>query len=134
MHHRWGCWGATILLLLSCSPQPIRTASGLVYQVTKKGKGPAATSGQRVSIHETTRLSNGRVLKSTHTQGKPLTFLLGGKQVIDGIDEAVTGMRVGERRTLVVPPRLSRRTSYSEGLKPEDTLNYQVELVHILPR
>jgi FKBP-type peptidyl-prolyl cis-trans isomerase len=79
-------------------------------------------------------LSNGRVLFSTHTQGKPLTFLLGGKQVIDGIDEAVTGTRVGERRTLVVPPRLSRRTSYSEGLKPEDTLHYQVELVHILPR
>jgi FKBP-type peptidyl-prolyl cis-trans isomerase len=107
------------------------TPSGLVYTVVKEGSGPAAHAGQHVTIHETTKLSDGRVHFSTRTDGRPLRFLLGGKQVIDGVDEAVTGMRVGEQRKLIVPPGLSKRSSYSEGLSPEDTLYYDVELMAI---
>jgi hypothetical protein len=68
---------------------------------------------------------------STRAQGRPLRFLLGGRQVIDGVDEAVTGMRVGEQRRLVVAPHLSRRSSYPAGLSPNDTLHYELELVAI---
>lgn len=81
-------------------------------------------------IHETTSLSDGRMFYTTRN-GKPLRFLLGGGQVIDGLDEGVTGMRVGERRRMIVPPKLSRRSSYPEGLSPEETLHYDVELVGI---
>lgn len=75
--------------------------------------------------------SDGRVHFSTRAKGQPLRFLLGGKQVIDGVDEAVTGMKVGEQRKLVVPPSLSKRTTYSEGLSPEDVLYYELELIGI---
>ncbi len=113
--------------------KPVTTQSGLVYTVVKKGSGPAARPGQHVLIHETTTFADGKVHYSTRAGGKPLRFLLGGKQVIDGVDEGVTGMRVGERRKMIVPPKLSQRSSYPEGLSPEDTLHYDVELVGIEP-
>lgn len=111
--------------------KPITTPTGLVYTVVKKGDGPAARAGQHVFIHETTTFTDGRALFTTRTGGEPLRFLLGGNQVIDGLDEGVTGMRVGERRTLIVPPSLSKRTMYPDGLSPDDTLYYDVELVGI---
>lgn len=110
----------------------ITTASGLVYTVTAKGSGPVARAGQYVRIHETTSFPDGRLFYTTRN-GEPLRFLLGGGQVIDGVDEGVTGMRVGERRFMIVPPKLSRRSTYPEGLTPEDTLHYEVELVGIDP-
>ncbi|MGH7492960.1 MAG: FKBP-type peptidyl-prolyl cis-trans isomerase [bacterium] len=96
------------------SGKPIITPSGLVYTVVEKGSGPATRIGQHVLIHETTTFTDGRLLYSTRTAGQPLRFLLGDKQVIDGVDEGVTGMRVGERRKMIVPPELSRRNTYKE--------------------
>ena len=110
---------------------PVTTSSGLVYQIVKRGEGPAAKPGQYVLIHETTALADGTVIYSTRTKGKPLKFLLGGKQAIDGVDEGVTGMQVGERRKLIVPPKLSKRTTYQDGLSPDATLYYEIELVEI---
>jgi FKBP-type peptidyl-prolyl cis-trans isomerase len=104
--------------------------SGLAYTVVTEGTGPAATSGQYVSIHEAVTFTDGRALYSTRS-GSPVRFLLGGGQVIAGVDELVTGMRVGERRTAVVPPALSHRDSYPEGVSPDDSLHYDVELVEI---
>ena len=51
--------------------------------------------------------------------------------VIQGLDEAVLGMRPGEVRTVVVPPRLSQRASYPDSFSPDDTLHYRVQLVDI---
>ena len=124
-----------VLVIVACgcarSGDAVRTPSGLVYTVVQPGSGPAAQAGQYVLIHETTTLPDGRVHYSTHTAGQPLRFLLGGSQVIDGVDEGVTGMRVGERRKLIVPPALSRRSTYPAGLSPDDTLYYDIELVGI---
>lgn len=126
---------ALAILSVRCggSAGTVTTPTGLVYTLVKEGSGPAAHAGQHVLIHETTSFADGRVHYSTRTGGRPLRFLLGGKQVIDGVDEGVTGMSVGERRKLIVPPHLSRRTTYPEGLSPEDTLYHDVELVGIEP-
>jgi FKBP-type peptidyl-prolyl cis-trans isomerase len=110
----------------------VTTPSGLVYEIVRHGSGPEARPGQHVVIHETTALADGTVHFSTRAKGRPLKFLLGGKQVIDGLDEGVTGMRAGERRKLVVPPKLSKRKEYPEGLSPDATLYYDVELVEIV--
>lgn len=115
----------------SSAPRSTTTSTGLTYTVIEKGSGPAARPGQYVLIHETTRLANGRVHYSTLASGEPLRFLLGGNQVIDGVDEGVTGMKVGEKRNLVVPPHLSKRSQYPEGLSPDETLYYELELVSI---
>jgi FKBP-type peptidyl-prolyl cis-trans isomerase len=116
----------------SSSHDRIMTDSGLVYTVTVEGSGPIARAGQHVLIHETTSFPDGRVFYTTRN-GQPLRFLLGGGQVIDGVDKGVTGMRVGEQRSMVVPPKLSRRSTYPDGLSPDDTLHYEVELIGIEP-
>lgn len=86
-----------------------------------------------MSIHETTTLPSGAVLYSSHG-GRPITFVLGGQQVIAGVDEGVTGMRVGKRRLPVVPPALSRRTAYPPDTPPDATLLIAVRLMAIRPR
>jgi FKBP-type peptidyl-prolyl cis-trans isomerase len=117
----------------ACAPAVARavvTPSGLTYTVIEQGRGKSARAGQYVTIHETTAFADGRVHFTT-TGRKPIRFLLGGKQVIDGLDEGVTGMKVGERRRMVVPPALSRRSAYPEGLNPQDVLFYDVRVVAI---
>ena len=113
--------------------QAVTTASGLVYEVIETGTGPVAKAGDMALIHETTQLADGTMITDTWAMNYPIRFLLGGNQVIDGLDEAVTGMRVGERRKLIVPPSLSKRTSYPENglFTPEDTLYYDVILLQL---
>lgn len=124
-----------VLSLGSSCALPVRTVttgSGLKYWIVAQGTGPAALPGQSVRIHETTTLADGTVIYSTRTKNHPLKFLLGGHQVIAGVDEGVTGMRVGERRRLIVPPDLSQRSSYPANTPPEATLYYDIELVEII--
>jgi len=125
-----------LALCTSCvSPgRTVTTKTGLSYQVVVAANGPAARPGQFVRIHETTTLADGTLLYSTRTKNNPLKFLLGGNQVIAGVDEGVTGMRVGERRKLIVPPSLSRRSVYPANTPPDATLYYDIELVEILPK
>jgi FKBP-type peptidyl-prolyl cis-trans isomerase len=111
---------------------PVTSSSGLVYQVVKRGAGPAAKPGQHVLIHETMSLADGTVVYSTRTKNQPVKFQLGGKQVIEGVEEGVRGMQVGERRKLIVPPKLSKRATYPDGLSPEATLYYDIELMEIM--
>lgn len=131
-----------VLLVISCTPgepapdpqatdRMITTPSGLAYEVVEAGTGPVAKPGQMALIHETTQLADGTMITDTWALNHPIRFLLGGNQVIDGMDEAVTGMRVGERRKLIVPPSLSKRSTYPEdgSYGPEDTLYYNVILL-----
>ena len=111
----------------------ITTKSGLHYEVVVEGRGEPAKPGSSVRIHETTTLKDGTLIYSTRTNGKPLKFLLGGNQVIAGVDEGVRSMRVGERRKLIVPPSLSKRSSYPANTPPDATLYYDIELVEIIP-
>ena len=110
----------------------VTTESGLKYRIVAPGVGSAALPGQSVRIHETTTLADGTVIYSTRAKNNPLKFLLGGNQVIAGVDEGVTGMRVGERRKLIVHPGLSKRQSYPANTPPDATLYYDIELVEIM--
>lgn len=122
--------------LVSCAPlasRVVSTPSGLSYRVVSRGAGPSARPGDYVTIHETTSFADGRIHFSTRGRA-PIRFLLGGRQVIDGLDEGVTCMKAGERRTLTVPPHLSRRSAYPQGLDPDAVLHYDVTVVSIEQR
>ena len=122
----------TVLAACASRGRFLTTPSGLQYRIVAEGAGAPAMPGQSVRIHETTTLADGTLIYSTRTNGKPLSFLLGGNQVIAGVDEGVTGMRVGERRTLIVPPSLSKRKEYPANTPPDATLYYDITLVEIL--
>lgn len=115
----------------AAAPPIVRTATGLSYQVLTTGNGEQAKSGQSVTIHEITKLSNGTVIFDSYAKNTPITFLLGGKQVIDGVDQGVTGMRVGEKRRLIIPPTLSVRSGYPANTPKDSTLYIDLELVGI---
>ena len=110
----------------------VKTKSGLVYEIVAKGTGPAAKAGQTVRIHETLSLPDGRVIFTSRKNNQTVTFVLGANQVIAGVDEGVTGMRVGERRKLQVPPSLDGRTFDPKFIPPDAVRLYDIELVEIV--
>lgn len=125
-----------VLVFTTCSntkqlSKEIITNSGLRYEVMKKGMGDPAKKGQEVAIYESMGLLSGKQFYSLERPAPPIKFTLGKKQVIDGVDEAVTGMRVGEIRRVIIPPHLSKRQDYPSFLSPDSTLIYKIELVEI---
>jgi FKBP-type peptidyl-prolyl cis-trans isomerase len=127
---------AILLCLIMCFSaklfsQEITTKSGLRYSILKEGTGEAAKKGQRVGIYESMGYLSGKLIYSLQFPERPAKFTLGEKQTIDGVDEGVMGMKVGEIRKLLIPPSLSKRTVYPDNLSPDSTLVYKVELVEI---
>jgi FKBP-type peptidyl-prolyl cis-trans isomerase len=128
---------ATLAIILSHSlpsiaGDPVKTPSGLTYEIVTPGSGPKAQPGQYAKIYETMKLADGTVLYTNAGSGKPIKFLIGGNQAIDGLDEGVRGMQAGEHRKLIVPPSLSKRKDYPPNVPPDATLYYDVELVEIV--
>ena len=111
---------------------PVKTKSGLVYEIVTKGTGPAAKTGQTLLIHETLSLPDGRLIFTSRKNNQPVKFVLGANQVIPGVDEGVTGMRVGERRKLLVPPSLDGRKFDPAFIPPDAIRHYDIELVEIV--
>ena len=93
------------------SAQPTVTASGLQIIDIKVGTGAEAQKGQTVSVDYTGWLADGTKFDSSLDRGQPLTFVLGGGQLIPGFDEGVVGMKVGGQRRLIIPPESSLRRS-----------------------
>jgi peptidylprolyl isomerase len=108
----------------------ITTASGLQYRDLLVGAGAPAAAGQTVTVHYVGSRQNGELFDSSRTRGTPFTFTLGTGQVIAGWDEGVAGMRVGGRRTLIIPANLAYGdTPPGSVIQPGDTLVFDVELL-----
>lgn len=85
-------------------------------------EGKAAVMGKRVQMKYVGKLaSNGKVFDST--KGAPFTFRLGVGEVIKGWDLGVKGMRVGDRRTLTIPPELGYGKKGVPGAKENPPLS-----------
>jgi FKBP-type peptidyl-prolyl cis-trans isomerase len=107
------------------------TASGLKYQVLKKGTGavsPKATDTVKVHYHGT--LLNGTVFDSSVQRGEPISFPLDG--VIPGWTEGLQLMKVGDKFRFEIPPALAYGpSSPSPKIPPNSTLVFEVELLGI---
>jgi peptidylprolyl isomerase len=98
------------------------------------GTGAFAEPGQVVTVQYVgVHFTNGKEFDSSWKTGHPLTFQLGGEEVIAGWDEGVVGMRVGGRRELVIPPDLA----YGPGgdgtgvIGPDETLVFVIDLISV---
>lgn len=108
------------------------TPSGLRYQIMTEGTGEAAAAGDEVVVHYTGWLPDGTEFDSSRGAGQPFVFGLGGGEVIDGWDEGVAGMKVGEQRKLVLPPELAYGPEGAgDVIPPNATLVFDVELLEI---
>lgn len=109
-----------------------RTASGLQYRDEQVGSGQEAKRGDHVVVHYTGTLEDGSKFDSSRDRGQPFDFPLGAGMVIRGWDEGVQGMRVGGKRTLVIPPELGYGSRSVGGVIPANsTLHFDVELLEI---
>lgn len=110
----------------------ITTASGLIYEELAIGSGAEASAGQQVTVHYTGWLTNGTKFDSSKDRNDPFVFGLGQGQVIKGWDEGVTGMKVGGKRKLTIPPQLGYGTRGAGGvIPPGATLVFEVELLGV---
>ncbi|HKM07367.1 MAG TPA: peptidylprolyl isomerase [Sphaerochaeta sp.] len=110
-------------------PDAIETPSGLRYVVTTAGDGKKSPKqGQKVTVHYTGTLLDGRMFDSSVQRGAPAEFSVG--DVIEGWNEALKTMSKGEKRTLIIPPDLGYGTQGYPGVIPPDSyLIFDVELI-----
>ncbi|WP_374309064.1 FKBP-type peptidyl-prolyl cis-trans isomerase [Methylocella sp.] len=108
--------------------------SGLRMVDVAQGAGAAPKAGQKVSVHYTGWLyedgKKGAKFDSSVDRGAPFVFTLGAGEVIKGWDEGVATMRVGGKRTLIIPPGLAYGARGAGGvIPPNATLIFDVELL-----
>ena len=113
------------------TPDTQLTASGLRITELKEGDGTIAAPGQVVVVNYRGTLENGKEFDSSYGRG-PFSFPLGAGRVIKGWDEGVSGMKVGGKRKLVIPPDLAYGTRGAGGvIPPNATLIFEVELLDV---
>ncbi|MYN39251.1 FKBP-type peptidyl-prolyl cis-trans isomerase [Duganella sp. FT109W] len=129
---------AAPLVVGSATPGP--AAEQLIITDTKVGTGAEATVGATVYMHYSGWLyrplaknMHGKMFDSSIARGEPLDFVLGAGRVIKGWDQGIIGMKVGGKRTLIIPSELAygARPTPGSGIPPNSALIFDVELVNV---
>lgn len=126
------------------APEPMAAATtateivpGLTMRILDEGNGDVAQAGQMATVHYTGWLydpqaADGRGSKfdSSVDRGAPFPFELGAGRVIQGWDQGVVGMKVGEKRELVIAPEMAYGDrAVGDLIPPGSTLLFEVELL-----
>ncbi|HEU0137291.1 MAG TPA: peptidylprolyl isomerase, partial [Flavobacterium sp.] len=109
-----------------------KTESGLRYKFIQKGNGKKAENNKVVSVHYSGSLENGKVFDSSYTRKKPIEFPLGQGNVIEGWDEGIALLQVGDKARFVIPSHLGYGSQGAGGvIPPNATLIFDVELMDV---
>jgi peptidylprolyl isomerase len=116
--------------------KPMTTPSGLQITDSKVGTGATPKPGQTCVMHYTGWLyengAKGKKFDSSVDRGQPFEFPIGQGRVIAGWDEGVSTMKVGGKRTLIIPPGLGYGARGAGGaIPPNATLIFDVELLGV---
>lgn len=126
----------------SAAPMTVANAPAKVTSLLKIdeviGTGAEATRGLYIDVHYTGWLydpkaadKHGAKFDSSRDSGRPLTFQLDARNVIRGWDMGVNGMKVGGKRTLIIPGYLAYGPKGSNSIPPNATLIFDVELMDV---
>jgi len=109
-----------------------KTESGLRYQFIQRGSGKKAEDGKTVSVHYSGQLPDGKVFDSSYARKKPIEFPLGRGNVIEGWDEGIALLQVGDKARFVIPSHLGYGSRGAGGvIPPNATLIFDVELMDV---
>jgi peptidyl-prolyl cis-trans isomerase A (cyclophilin A) len=109
-----------------------KTESGLRYKMINKGSGKKAENGKTVAVHYTGQLEDGKVFDSSYPRKKPIEFPLGKGHVIEGWDEGIALLQVGDKARFVIPSHLGYGSAGAGGaIPPNATLIFDVELMDV---
>lgn len=122
-----------VLLVLIAIGNKEENSMELEIKVLKEGTGDQeAKQGDFVKVHYTGTLEDGTKFDSSVDRGEPFEFTLGVGQVIQGWDQGVSGMKIGEKRKLTIPPELGYGASGAgSAIPPNAVLIFEVELLEI---
>lgn len=135
----------TALLLPSCykaennkdtTMTRIKNTSGLEYEILQEGSGESPSKGKLVTVHYTGWLNDngipGKKFDSSVDRGEPFSFPIGIHYVIEGWDEGVMNMKVGEKRRLYIPASMGYGSRGAGNLIPANAdLIFDVELISV---
>lgn len=106
------------------------TKSGLYYIEKKKGAGKQAMIGSKVSVHYSVSLIDGELIETSFDK-KPISFVIGMKQVIEAWDEGIALMKEGGRATIIAPSKIAYGKDGKGTILPYSTLVFDVELIKV---
>ncbi|HET9408868.1 MAG TPA: FKBP-type peptidyl-prolyl cis-trans isomerase [Candidatus Sulfotelmatobacter sp.] len=110
----------------------VKTDDGLQYWDIKVGNGAVAKEGSHVRVHYTGWLTTGKKFDSSVDAGKPFDFTIGNGDVIKGWEEGVSGMKVGGKRQLRIPPKLAYgEQGYPGAIPANATLIFDIQLLGV---
>ena len=106
-----------------------RTPGGVRYRDLTPCTGEPVAAGTLVAIHYAGNLPDGTPFDANGPADPPYEFRLGAGEVVAGFDEAVTGMRVGGKRQVVIPPALGYGAQGNGPIPANAVLVFTIELV-----
>jgi FKBP-type peptidyl-prolyl cis-trans isomerase FkpA len=140
---RWLLSLLALVTLVACTTAPSTKLHGSVDQLatvdSKVGTGAEAKAGMKVTVQYTGWLYDDRAtdkhgtrFDSSYDSGEPFSFNLGAGEVIKGWDQGVAGMRVGGKRTLLIPAGLGYGArGAGSDIPPNASLVFDVELLDV---
>ncbi len=108
-----------------------RALSAIQIKDIVVGTGAEAKKGDALSVNYLGELLNGKKFDSSYDRNQPFEFVLGDDQLIRGWNLGIAGMKIGGKRTLVVPPELGYGAAGNGLIPPSSTLKFTIELLAV---
>ena len=119
------------LIIIVCIAQSV-LADGIEIKNIIEGEGAEIINHSKIQVHYTGKLQDGTKFDSSYDRGEPFNFQIGLRQVIDGWEIGLMGMKVGGKRTLIIPPELAYgERGAGDLIPPNSTLIFDVEIVDV---